>query len=342
MPRKLPEAARPFQGPEHELSQTFYGIHVTLEAVPSPLPSATAAAVTELARAAAHSDGVNPLSERTLLHLDGEHPGDVHVLAYDGEPGTIEPSGLQSARNLIGYGALAPDGSAELVVAPTARRQGTGTALLRMLLDHGESRTRVWAHGRLPGSDELASRLGLEVTRELYFLRRTRASLPDPVWPDGIAVRTFVPGQDDAAWLEVNGQAFADHPEQGSWTAADLAERFQQPWFDPNGFFLAVDSSSGALAGFHWTKVEDGIGEVYVVGVSPTHQGSGLGKALTLQGLHHLQEDRDLDAIVLYVDGTNTAARRLYTSLGFETAALDVQYAPVNDITTNSPAHTAS
>ncbi|MEU4290479.1 mycothiol synthase [Kribbella sp. NPDC026596] len=301
---------------------------MTLEAVPSPLPSATAAAVTELARSAAHSDGVHPLTERTLLHLDGEHPGDLHVLAYEGDPGTIEVTGLQSARNLIGYGALAPDGSAELVVAPTARRQGTGTALLRMLLDHGGKRTQVWAHGRLPGSDELASRLGLEVTRELYFLRRTRASLPDAVWPEGIAVRTFVPGQDDAAWLKVNSEAFADHPEQGSWTAADLAERLQQPWFDANGFFLAVDSSTDAVAGFHWTKVEDGIGEVYVVGVSPTYQGSGLGKALTLQGLHHLQEDRGLDTVVLYVDGTNTAARRLYNSLGFTTAALDVQYAP--------------
>ena len=319
---------RPIQGLEHELSQTFYGIQVTLEAVPSPLPSATAAAVTELARSAAHSDGVHPLSERTLLHLDGEHPGDLHVLAYEGDPGTIEVTGLQSARNLIGYGALAPDGSAELVVAPTARREGTGTALLRMLLDHGGKRTQVWAHGRLPGSDELASRLGLEVTRELYFLRRTRASLPDAVWPEGVAVRTFVPGQDDAAWLKVNSEAFADHPEQGSWTAADLAERLQQPWFDANGFFLAVDSSSDAVAGFHWTKVEDGIGEVYVVGVSPTYQGSGLGKALTLQGLHHLQEDRGLDTVVLYVDGTNTAARRLYNSLGFTTAALDVQYAP--------------
>ena len=305
---------------------------MTLEAVPSPLPPATAAAVTELARSAAQSDGVHPLSERTLLHLDGEHPGDLHVLAYEGDPGTIEVTGLQSARNLIGYGALAPDGSAELVVAPTARRHGTGTALLRMLLDHGGDRIRVWAHGRLPGSDELANRLGLKVARELYFLRRTRAPLSDPVWPEGIAVRTFVPGQDDAAWLKVNSQAFADHPEQGSWTAADLAERLQQPWFDPNGFFLAVDSSTGALAGFHWTKVEDGVGEVYVVGVSPASQGLGLGKALTLQGLHHLQEERDLDTVVLYVDGTNTAARALYASLGFTTAALDVQYAPANSL----------
>jgi mycothiol synthase len=139
-----------------------------------------------------------------------------------------------------------------------------------------------------------------------------------------------VPGQDEAAWLEVNSKAFADHPEQGSWTVADLGERLQQPWFDPAGFFLAVDSATGALAGFHWTKVENGVGEVYVVGVSPDYQGSGLGKALTLQGLRYLQDERGLEAIVLYVDGTNTAARALYASLGFTTAALDVQFAPAS------------
>lgn len=323
---------------DDELSRTFYGIQVTLEAVPSPLPPATAAAVTELARSAAHSDGVNPLSEHTLLHLDGEHSGDVHVLAYAGQPGAGE---------LAGYGALGPDGSAELVVSPSYRRQGFGTALLRMLLDHGGSRLRVWAHGRLPGSDELAAQLGLEGARELYFLRRPSAPLPAASWPEGISVRTFVPGQDDAAWLAVNAAAFAHHPEQGGWDQADLADRLQQPWFDPAGFFLAVDDASGELAGFHWTKVptdegDDPEGEVYVVGVSPDYQGTGLGKALTLEGLHHLQETRGLSNVVLYVDGTNTAARALYTKLGFTTAALDVQFAPVNGVTPDSSGHIAS
>jgi mycothiol synthase len=144
----------------------------------------------------------------------------------------------------------------------------------------------------------------------------------------------------------VNAAAFADHPEQGSWTQADLADRLNQPWFDPAGFFLAVDES-GALAGFHWTKVptdegDDPAGEVYVVGVSPDHQGTGLGKALTVEGVRHLQEDRGLSSVVLYVDGTNTAARALYTKLGFTTAALDVQFAPVNGVTPDSSAHIAS
>ena len=153
----------PYQGLGDELSRTFYGIHVTLEVVPSPLPSATAALVTELARSAAESDGVHPLSEHTLLHLEGEHPGDAHLLAYAGEPGSAD---------LAGYASLGPDGSAELVVAPQYRRQSFGTSLLRMLLDHGGPKLRVWAHGRLPGSDELAARLG--------SVGDSRAVLPTP------------------------------------------------------------------------------------------------------------------------------------------------------------------
>ncbi|WBQ04603.1 mycothiol synthase [Kribbella sp. CA-293567] len=310
---------------------------MTLEVVPSPLPTATAATVTELARSAAHSDGVNPLSEHTLLHLDGEHPGDAHLLAYAGEPGSSE---------LAGYASLGPDGSAELVVGPAYRRRGFGTALLRMLLDHGGPELRVWAHGRLPGSDELAGRLGLTVTRELYFLRRPSEPVAAAAWPEGISVRTFVPGQDNSGWLAVNAAAFAHHPEQGSWTQADLADRLQQPWFDPAGFFLAV-TDDGSIAGYHWTKIhedegDEPFGEVYVVGVSPDHQGSGLGKALTLEGIRHLQDDRSLSSVVLYVDGTNTAAHRLYTNLGFTTAALDVQFAPVNGFTNDSPSNSAS
>ena len=54
---------------------------------------------------------------------------------------------------------------------------------------------------------------------------------------------------------------------------------------------MAVDEHTGALLGFHWTKVHSAdLGEVYVVGVDPAAQGRGLGATLTLVGLHHLAE----------------------------------------------------
>jgi len=62
-----------------------------------------------------------------------------------------------------------------------------------------------------------------------------------------------------------------------------------------------------------------------VVGVHPTEQGTGLGKALTLAGLHYLR-GREIPSVMLYVDGENTAAIRLYKSLGFVPIATDVMY----------------
>jgi mycothiol synthase len=128
--------------------------------------------------------------------------------------------------------------------------------------------------------------------------------------------------------VRVNARAFAHHPEQGRWTRADLERREREPWFSPEGFFLA--ERDAALVGFHWTKVhdddEDGpIGEVYVVGVDPDAQGLGLGRALTLAGLRHLDGLR-LPAVMLYVDESNTPATALYTTLGFEHRSTDAMY----------------
>jgi mycothiol synthase len=64
---------------------------------------------------------------------------------------------------------------------------------------------------------------------------------------------------------------------------------------------------------------------VYVVGVDPVYQGTGLGKVLTVIGVRYLH-DHGLRIVELYVDGTNTAARHLYDRLGFRQAAVDVQY----------------
>ncbi|MBO0775978.1 MAG: mycothiol synthase, partial [Actinobacteria bacterium] len=161
--------------------------------------------------------------------------------------------------------------------------------------------------------------------------RPLAAPLPEPVQPAGVIIRTFRPGQDEQAWLTVNARAFASHPEQGRWTRADLDRREREPWFDPAGFFLA--ERDGRLAGFHWTKIHSAratpggtpVGEVYVVGVDPAGQGTGLGRALTLTGLHYLR-NRGLPAVMLYVEEANTAAIRLYQSLGFAHTASDVMY----------------
>jgi mycothiol synthase len=143
-------------------------------------------------------------------------------------------------------------------------------------------------------------------------------------------IRAFQPGQDEAAWLALNAAAFAHHPEQGRWTERDLAERMAEPWFDPAGFLLF--ERDGRLVGFHWTKVHPAgeygpgpVGEIYVLGVHPDAAGAGLGRLLADAGLNHLAQ-LGLRSVVLYVDGDNDPALRLYASLGFRTRSVDGLY----------------
>jgi mycothiol synthase len=292
-------------------------------------------AVRDVVNAAADADGVNPLSEHVTLHL--RYGGDAPVRNLLGWLGD----------RLAGYAHLdvtdeVEGPSAELVVHPELRKHGVASALVDALVEASpDGRLRLWAHGQHPGAAALARRKGFEQARALWQMRRSLlAPLPAVHLPDGVRLRAFVQGQDEEAWITVNSRAFADHPEQGRWTTEDLRVREREPWFDPSGFLLA--ERDGTLVGFHWTKVHGGhshddegshiedhghepMGEVYVVGVDPSMQGAGLGKAVTIAGLQHLR-GRGLTQAMLYVDESNTSAIRLYEALGFVRWDIDVSY----------------
>lgn len=276
-------------------------------------------AVRQLVAEAADADGIHPLSEHVFLHLI--HGGDVsdeNFLLWYGD-------------ELAGYAHLdttdrVAGASAELVVRPRFRQRGLGTRLVDELVARSpDGRLRLWAHGAHPAATALAHRLGFERTRVLWQMRRSLlAPIPEPQLPPDVTVRTFVVGQDEERWLAVNNRAFADHPDQGSWTLDEVKMREAEAWFDPAGFFLA--ERGGELVAFHWTKVHgatleaghehDPIGEVYVVGVDPSAQLLGLGPAMTLVGLRHLRT-LGLAQVMLYVDEGNTNAIRVYERLGF-------------------------
>ena len=115
---------------------------------------------------------------------------------------------------------------------------------------------------------------------------------------------------------------------------ADIAERRAEPWFDPDGLFLAFDerdaASWWASTGPRCIVDQPGLGEVYVLGVDPDEQGRGLGRVLTLVGLHHLAErlaDAPGPRVMLYTEADNTAAVRTYQRLGFDVSSVDTAYA---------------
>jgi mycothiol synthase len=273
--------------------------------------------IRELIAVAAQADGVAPVGDQVLRELP--HDRTRHLIGVDGDAVT-------------GYLNLTADPvMAELVVHPDARRRGIGSAMVRTALSEGGANARIWAHGNLEPARATAAATGLVVVRELLQMRRPLTGLPPVNVPDGVRLTTYAGPADDAELLRVNNAAFAWHPEQGGWTAAEIAERRGEPWFDPAGLFMAVDEHSGKLLGFHWTKRHTAdLGEVYVVGVDPAAQGRGVGATLTLVGLHHLAErlsDSEQPTVMLYVEADNSAAVNTYQRLGFDVFNVDAAYA---------------
>ncbi|WP_372465944.1 mycothiol synthase [Nocardia spumae] len=305
---------------------------------------AIATKTVELIERASAADGVAPVSEQAVLSVSAAAGGaDAEGAAARARHLPIERDG-----ELVAYANLVPahgdhPAMAEAVVDPRARGRGIGAALVAAALEAGGPGARIWAHGNLAPARAVAGRLGLVVARELWQMRRplleapaegglATTELPELPVPENLVLRTYAGPVDDAEILRVNNAAFDWHPEQGGWTEADIAVRRAAHWFDPKGLFIAVDPADPArILGFHWTKVHDpdensdAVGEVYVVAVDPAAQGRGLGRILTLAGLHYLR-DRGLGAVILYTEADNTAAVHTYSRLGFETAHIDAAY----------------
>ena len=282
--------------------------------------SGPAADLRAILTAATRADRTEALNEAALLSLR-HHGLDGSTLFSAGRAGFAWVHGPSAALEV------------DLVVTPEARDLGVGTALATAVLEAFPAGSlSAWSHGNHPAAAALAARFGFDRVRDLWVMRRSLTDdLPPLADVPGVVVRPFRPGQDEEAFLALNAEAFADHPEQGRMTQADLDQRMAEPWFDPAGFFLAESTAAGTdtarvdLLGFHWTKVHDedpAHGEVYVVGVSPRAQGSGLGRLLTLAGLHHLAA-RGLPEVLLYVEADNAPAIAVYSRLGFTHADAD-------------------
>jgi mycothiol synthase len=270
-------------------------------------------------------DGHSALDEHAWLDLvHGGRPGYAGFVARDPEHGHV-----------VGYAHLSRHDDTrphqwglEIAVDPEHRGVGVELALAKTALaaavDDGGGHLHLWVFRPTEIHEALAHRLGLQRGRELVQMRRSLPTGMAPTWPDGVAVRAFVPGRDEDAWLAVNNRAFGAHPEQGGWDRPTLERREKEPWFDPAGFLIA--ESEGAMAGFCWTKIHpNGLGEIYVIGVDPDHQGTGLGRALVLAGLGSLAA-QGVSTAMLYVDAENTTAVGLYDALGFTVDHTDRAY----------------
>ena len=286
--------------------------------------------VLELIKAANDLDGVPPIAEHVLLHLrHGGDKSDSHLV--------IEKDGQVIAYAHLDKTDLVAGPSIEAVVHPKYRSRGFGTQLLKEAITICGDKTRIWSHGDLPQAQSIAASLKLE--RLWANLQMSKQLIEiDEVNPRYL-IRSFLPGIDDQAFLELNNKVFGDHPDQGRWSNSDLEVRVNEEWFDEKGFFVCEDK--GKLIGFCWTKIHgahthshlgneadhghEAIGEIYVLAVNPDYKGQGVGRDLTITGLNYLRY-QGLNNVMLYVGVENKPAFKLYKSLGFNEFGSDVMY----------------
>jgi mycothiol synthase len=288
--------------------------------------------VLDLINRTTNHDGSPPIAEHVLLHLRyGGDKADSHLL-------------VEKDNQVIGYAHLdqtdlVAGPSVELVVDPSYRGAGVGKQLLSEAIKICGKTLRLWVHGEQEAAHNLAASFNFEKIRTVLQMSKSLTDIqPLPTIDKEIIIRSFLPGIDSDAWLDLNNKVFKDHPEQGGWQLSDLNHRLSEEWFDEKGFFI-VEKNKQVIAST-WTKVHgahshdhDGeashahpaIGEIYITAVDPEYAGLGIGKALTITALNYLKYQGLKDAM-LYVDFDNKAALNLYDSLGFELSSKDILY----------------
>ena len=217
---------------------------------------------------------------------------------------------------------------------PDRREAGGGRALLLRAEEHARTRAATGALLRpVVSSRDAAVRSLYEdagfrlVRHSLEMETDLRRGTPQPAWPAGIAVRTFLAGQDDEPVHAAAQEAFEDHWdfERLSFESWDALNR---PGRDPSLWFVAEDGDE--IAGLCLCRVHPSgdatIGHVNTLAVRAPWRRRGLGLAL----LHHAFarfRARGMTRATLGVDAENlTGAVRLYHRAGMQVASRSDTY----------------
>jgi mycothiol synthase len=185
---------------------------------------------------------------------------------------------------------------------------------------------RVGAYREAVKPKRLFEELGYRQIRSSYtMLIEMAAPVPEPVWSAGISLRTFNPGTDAEAVYRAEDEAFSDHFGYVKQPFDEGFKRFKHfvldaEDFDPTLLFLAVDNSSGEIAGINICRLhshnDPDMSWVSTLGVRRQWRKRGIGLALLRHSFNEFYR-RGKRKAGLGVDAQNlTGALRLYESAG--------------------------
>jgi mycothiol synthase len=174
------------------------------------------------------------------------------------------------------------------------------------------------------GSMKLFEDIGYKQVRSSYRMKiEMDAPVPEPVWPEGIALKTYNPETDAEAVYRADTEAFRDHfgfveqPFESGFK--DFMHNMTQfEGFDPTLWFLAMDGDEIAGISLCRPRAYDDLelGFVNTLAVRRPWRKRGLGLALLRHSFNEFYR-RGNRKVGLGVDAENlTGALRLYEKAG--------------------------
>ena len=244
------------------------------------------------------------------------------------------------------HGRIDADG----YVHPDAQGQGVGTLLVRLterrareLAANAPAGLRVALNNAVILSDAAARQMleaeGYTLVRGFW---RMAIDLPEapaaPQWPERIAARAFVPGQDERATFDAVEEAFQDHWGHVPGDFEKWIERTRREDFDPSLWVLAFDGDQ--IAGAALCRHNLGMGWVGTLAVLRPWRRHGLGMALLQHAFAELYRHGER-RVGLGVDAQSlTGATRLYERAGMRVtlhaAVYQKELRPGTDLSTQS------
>jgi len=233
-----------------------------------------------------------------------------------------EANGVLAGSGVVGKSDLAGMGAVSARVLPGWRRQGIGTAILRVLAERaaGMGFGVVGSNVEDAGSVRFAGRYGFrEVDRQVEQVRVIGGE-PVPQLPEGVVIVPVSsrPGLWRAAYQAVGVQAFQD---MATLSPLDISlEQWEREWItDPDAMFVALANGEViGCAGLLPDTDDPGRAEHALTAVRRDWRRRGVADALKRTCLAWAAS-RELHEVYTWTQRGNDGMRALNTRLGFST-----------------------